>query len=374
MDEPQKCHAPRCQDDVVPDPSTARATPYLAVDVDVLDANIARMEDRATDRGLALRPHVKTHKSPEIARRQVAAGATGITVATLAEAEVFVEAGFPDVFIAYPLWVDAGRGARLRALAERADLRLGVDSAEGARMVARHAGHDTVDVLVEVDSGHHRTGVRPDEAGVVAEAATDAGLQVRGVFTFPGHSYAPGQVRGAAADEAAALRIAADSLRSAGLDPDVVSGGSTPSAASSDGTVLTEMRPGVYVFNDAQQVELGTCRPTDVALVAYATVVSRSGNRAVVDAGGKVLGADRAVWSTGCGRLPDHLDARVVALSEHHATIAFPDGEEPPPLGQVVRVMPNHVCAAVNLVDELVIVRQGNVIDSWPVAARGANS
>ena len=357
----------------MPGLSSTRATPYVAVDLDVLEANIAAMEASATARGLAMRPHVKTHKCLEIARRQVAAGATGITVATVAEAEVFVDAGFPDVFIAYPLWVDAARGARLRALAGRAALRVGVESVDGARTVARHAGHDTVDVLVEVDSGHHRTGVPPERAGQVAEAATDAGLQVRGVFTFPGHSYAPGQTVTAAGDEASALRIAADALRAAGLEPDVVSGGSTPSAGSTNGDVLTEMRPGVYVFNDAQQFELGSARPGQVALTVLATVVSRTDDRIVLDAGSKVLGADRPSWATGFGRLLDHLEARVVELSEHHATVTFP-ADALPRLGEVVRIMPNHVCAAVNLVDDLVIVRRGREIDSWPVAARGANT
>jgi len=358
----------------VPDLWSARPTPYAAVDLDVLETNIARMAASATTRGLSLRPHVKTHKCLEIARRQVAAGATGITVATVAEAEVFVEAGFPDLFIAYPVWVDAARGARLRALAGRAALLIGVDSVEGARMLARHAGHDTVDVLVEVDSGHHRTGVAPARAGQLAAAATDAGLHVRGVFTFPGHSYSPGQAEVAAGDEAAALRTAADAVRAIGLEPDVVSGGSTPSASSTDGDVLTEMRPGVYVFNDAQQVELGSCSPAQVALTAYATVVSRRANRIVLDAGSKVLGADRPTWTTGFGRLPDHLDAVVVAMSEHHATVTFPAGVLTPELGELVRIMPNHVCTLVNLADELVVVRQGRAVERWAVAARGANT
>lgn len=356
---------------VVPTP---RATPYVEVDVGVLNANIARMAASAAARGLALRPHVKTHKCIEIARRQIAAGAAGLTVATIAEAEVFVGAGFPDVFIAYPLWVDAARGSRLRQLAERAAVSVGVDSGDGARMVARYAGHDTVDVLVEIDSGHHRTGVSPERAVDVADAATDVGLQVRGVFTFPGHSYAPGETGNAAADEATALRVAADGLRTSGLEPDVVSGGSTPSAASADGDVLTELRPGVYVFNDAQQVELGTCRPDQVALAVVATAVSRTANRIVVDAGSKVLGSDRAAWASGFGRLADHLDARVVALSEHHATVAFPTTVEPPRLGDLVRIMPNHVCIAVNLADDLVAVRQGRETEVWAVAARGANT
>jgi D-serine deaminase-like pyridoxal phosphate-dependent protein len=358
----------------VPDVAPSRSTPYVAVDLDVLDANIAGMATSASARGLRLRPHVKTHKCLEIARRQVAGGAIGVTVATIAEAEVFIGAAFTDVFIAYPLWVDAARGRRLKALAAHADLRIAVDSADGARMISRHAGAETVGVLIEVDSGHHRTGVSPEQAGQVARAAVDAGLRVRGVFTFPGHSYLPGHQASTSVEEAAALRIAADALREIGLEPDVVSGGSTPSAASADGRVLTEIRPGVYVFNDAQQFELGTCAADDVALTAVATVVSRRQRRIVVDAGGKVLGADHPGWTTGFGRLPDHLDARVVALSEHHATIDFPGDTVPPHLGETVRIMPNHVCACVNLVDELVVVQGGREVDTWPVAARGANT
>jgi D-serine deaminase-like pyridoxal phosphate-dependent protein len=358
----------------VPDKLSSRPTPYVVVDLDVLDANIARMAARAAEGGMALRPHVKTHKCLEIARRQVAAGASGITVATVAEAEVFVAAGFEDIFIAYPLWVDAAKGARLRKLAEVATLRVGVDSVEGVEALARNAGLRVARVLVEIDSGHHRTGVPASQAGEVARAAAATGLEVEGVFTFPGHSYLPGQAEHAATDESTALAGAAAALHEAGISADVISGGSTPSAAGTDGEVLTEMRPGVYVFNDAQQVELATCSPGDVALTAYATVVSRSADRAVVDAGGKVLAADRPGWATGFGRLPDHLDARVIALSEHHATIKFPTDEDPPRLGETVRVMPNHVCAAVNLVDELVVMQHGAVIDTWRVAARGANT
>ncbi|MFD0599753.1 alanine racemase [Catellatospora coxensis] len=166
------------------DGMTQLPTPYVSVDVAVLDRNIARMASFTRERDLALRPHAKTHKCLEIARRQLAAGATGLTVATVAEAEIFVEAGCEDLFIAYPLWVDQARGARLRAVAARAAVRVGVDSAEGAQALARYAGRD-VEVMVEVDSGHHRSGVRPAAAGAVALAADKAGLRVRGVFTFP---------------------------------------------------------------------------------------------------------------------------------------------------------------------------------------------
>jgi D-serine deaminase-like pyridoxal phosphate-dependent protein len=134
------------------------------------------------------------------------------------------------------------------------------------------------------------------------------------------------------------------------------------------------MRPGVYAFNDAQQAELGSCGWSDVALTAAATVVSRSGQQVVVDAGSKVLGADRPTWTTGGGRLLDHPDARIVALSEHHGTVVFPEGSALPALGEVVRVVPNHVCSAVNLADQLVVVSAGRQVEHWAVAARGANT
>ena len=152
-------------------------------------------------RDVALRPHAKTHKCLEIARRQVALGAVGLTVATVGEAEVFADAGFSDLFIAYPVWAAGARGRRLRALAERVALRVGADSSEGVELLARALVGTPAEVVIEVDSGHHRTGVEPERAGEIAVVAQRLGLPVAGVFTFPGHSYGPGQVRPAAADE-----------------------------------------------------------------------------------------------------------------------------------------------------------------------------
>jgi D-serine deaminase-like pyridoxal phosphate-dependent protein len=332
------------------------------------------MAKLARHRGVSLRPHVKTHKCREIATRQTGAGAVGITVATISEAELFADAGFRDVFIAYPLWVDRSRGTRLRSLAERCSLQVGIDSREGAEALSRNTGHQGgLDVLVEIDSGHHRSGVDPGAAAAVALAAVRAGLSVRGIFTFAGHGYGPGLAVQAAADEARALALATEGLVAAGCEVGVVSGGSTPTAALSDAGVLSEMRPGVYVFNDAQQLEMGTCAMGDVALSAAATVVSRASGRLVLDAGSKVLGADRPPWASGYGRVAEEPDARVSALSEHHATVAWPESSPLPELGTVLRVVPNHVCSAVNLAEELVVVRGGVVIDHWRVAARGAN-
>ncbi|WP_026919434.1 alanine racemase [Gordonia shandongensis] len=360
----------------VPDVPTRLDTPVLVVDAARLDRNIAAMARLAERCGVRLRPHAKTHKCAQIARRQLDAGATGLSVATIGEAEAFADAGVTDLFIAYPLWPTAAGAARLRALAARVAVSVGVDSPAGARHLADGLAGARVRVIVEVDSGMHRTGVSADGAADVARAARDAGLDVAGVFTFPGHGYGPGDSRHAAArDELAALTAAADGLRAAGIDVAVVSGGSTPTVGLLTPGVVTEVRPGVYPFNDAQQVELGSADVDDVALTVIATVVSRHVNRVVLDSGSKVLGADRPAWTTGFGRLADHPDARIVSLSEHHGVVEFPDDAEViPDLGDRVRVIPNHVCTAVNLVDDLTVVRADGSVEAWPVIARGANS
>jgi D-serine deaminase-like pyridoxal phosphate-dependent protein len=349
------------------------ATPALVVDEAILDANIARAAGFAAGAGLALRPHVKTHKSVEIARRQVAAGAVGITVATLSEAAVFAEAGFTDIFIAYPLWIDDLKAASLAHVVALGSVILGVDSVEAVHQIAQTGLTSTgrLSVLVEVDSGHHRSGVLPPDAGALARSARDVGVEVAGVFTFPGHSYSLETRESAARDEQEALSIAAESLAESGIQPRIISGGSTPSLEFASSSVLTEVRPGVYVFGDAQQWELGSTPPESIALTALATVVSRSPGRIILDAGNKVLGADRGAYSSGFGRLLDYPDARVLALSEHHATVVGVDLA----LGTRVRVVPNHACAAVNLADEYRVANPDDreVFASWPVDARGRN-
>lgn len=346
-------------------PTDLPPTPFLAVDAGRLRANIERTQAWADARGVALRPHVKTHKVPPVGRLQVEAGAHGTTVATVGEAEVFADAGFDDIFLAYPLWPDEGKRRRLADLAGRIRLSVGCDSADAAERLAGTG----VTVVVEVDSGHHRSGVAPGAAGTLAAACRRLGLDVAGVFTFPGHSYGPTAREAAAQGEDEALTVAAESLRAVGVAPDVMSGGSTPSLAFS-GSAANEYRPGVYVMNDAQQWELGSCGPDDVALTCHATVVSHAGGRAVLDSGSKILGADRPPWTTGYGRLLDDAEARLVILSEHHAVATM---AAPPPLGSIVRVVPNHACNAINLVDSLVVFEDGSPVARWEVAARGRN-
>ena len=359
-----------------------RDTPYLVVDEQVLQLNLTAMAAHAHKLGVSLRPHAKTHKSVEVARRQLAHGAIGLTLATVAEAEVFANAGFNDIFIAYPVWAEGPRADRLRALARRVRLRVGVDSITSARMLAHAATSGQhpapLAVAIEVDSGHHRSGVAPDHAGAIAAAAAEYGLIVDGVFTYPGHSYALEARFSAAVQEAEALSAASESLRELGMECPVVSGGSTPSAEASGGQagpgVLTELRPGVYPFFDAQQWELGTAGPERIALTAVTTVVSMRDQQVIVDAGSKVLGADRAGYASGFGRLPAYPAARIVALSEHHATIEWGQTATLPALGDRLRIAPNHVCTAVNLAADLIIERNGAEVAVWPVDARGANT
>lgn len=354
----------------------APETPYIAIELVILQGNIARAAEAARTAGIALRPHVKTHKIIEIARMQEAAGILGITVATLGEAEVFVEAGFPDVFIAYPLWLTPVKAKRLDALLDQATIRLGIDSLESGKKLAEHlrGRASLIELHIEVDCGHHRSGIAPEGVGELATSLRDLGLEVSGCFTFPGHSYSVDGRAAAAQDEAQALAHAQEQLVSAGFpDAHIVSGGSTPSLAEADTSVVTEQRPGVYVFNDAQQLELGSCGWDDVALTVHGTVVSVRGNRVIVDAGSKALGADKAPYATGYGRVLGHPDARIVALSEHHATIEFSE-DAVPALGDVLPVIPNHVCNTVNLADEVFVFDRGVVVDRWKVAARGRNS
>ena len=349
-------------------------TPALLLDLDIMEANLAAMAARLRDRGIALRPHAKTHKSARIARCQLDHGATGLTVATIGEAEVFAGHGFTDLFIAYPVFASGAKAARLEDLARRVRLRVGVESGAGARALARAlrgtgpAAH--AEVLIEIDSGQHRTGVPAAAAGELAATCRSLGLDVAGVFTHGGHGYAPGSGAAAAADEDSALHTAAQQLAAAGFDVREVSAGSTPTVAFA-GSHVTEERPGVYVFYDRQQLTLGSCQAGQVAVAVAATVVSTTvPGQAVIDAGSKALTSDCPSWLTGHGSVPELGGAVVVSLSEHHGLIDL-GGAPAPAVGTVVTVMPNHICTVVNLFDRYTLLRSGQLAGTWPVDARG---
>jgi D-serine deaminase-like pyridoxal phosphate-dependent protein len=352
-------------------------TPAVVVNLDVVERNVARMAGRARVRGVRLRPHAKTHKTAEIARLQLDAGAVGLSVAKTAEAEVFAAAGFDDLFVAYPV-VGEPKGRRLLALSDRCRLSVGVDSVEGASTLAAvfAAASRRLDVLLKVDTGLHRVGVLPENALAVAKQVADLrGLRLTGVFTHAGHSYGaetPEAVGGVGASEGRILVETAEAIRGAGIPVDVVSAGSTPTAPHVMATRgLTECRPGNYVFHDASQVALGTCALEDCALTIVATVVSvPEPRRAVVDAGSKTLSSDPLRPRTGGHGLILGRRSRIQRLSEEHGVIDVEEGESFR-VGERVVVVPNHACVVANLHDRLTAVRQGRVEAEIPVLARG---
>jgi D-serine deaminase-like pyridoxal phosphate-dependent protein len=353
------------------------ATPAAVVDLDVLERNISRMAVRARHAGVRLRPHAKTHKCPEIGRLQRSAGAWGLSLAKVGEAEVFVDAGFDDLFLAYPV-VGEDKGKRLLALSDRARLAVGVDSVEGARTLAgpfRSAGR-TLDVMLKVDVGYGRVGVLHERALELGRQVADLeGLRLRGIFTHAGHGYLaesrPG-VDEIAGQEGERLVETAGRLRDAGLPIDEVSVGSTPTAAVAMRVAgVTECRPGNYVFHDASQVALGTCGIEDCALTIVATVVSvPAADRAVVDAGSKTLSSDPLrPRAGGHGQILGRA-SRIEKLSEEHGVIGVVPGETFH-VGERVRILPNHACVVANLHDRLIGVSGDRVETVLAIEARG---
>ena len=351
-------------------------TPVVVVDLDVVEANAARLATVMAARGVALRPHVKTHKSVGLARIQLEHGAAGLTVGTLGEAEVFAAAGMTDLFLAYPLWAVGPKASRLRALHEQVDLIVGFDSVAGAeRLAAAVAGSGRrLRVRLEIDSGGHRTGVGlPERAAEVARSAASLGLIVEGVFTHGGHGYASPEARAtAAADEIAALTAAADALITAGVPVQVVSAGSTPTMVDAAAGRVTEIRAGTYLLADRQQVALGAIPPDGIAGHVAATVVSTAvPGQIVVDAGAKALTKDRAPFLVGYGAMPAYPETIIERVNDYHGIARVANGLPAPHLGEVVAITPNHICPVIDLFDSFVVTRGGHALGVWPVDARG---
>jgi D-serine deaminase-like pyridoxal phosphate-dependent protein len=363
----------------LPEPILPRdvETPAVVVDLARLEANIARLQHAMNERGVALRPHAKTHKSVRVARMQLEAGAKGLTVGTIGEAEVFAAAGVTDLFLAYPVWADGSKAQRLRDVHDAADLRVGVDSEAGVeRLAAAVAGaRRPLHVLVEVDPGQHRTGVaNPETAGRVAVAARERGLVVDGVFAHGGHSYDPATRERASVEEVAALEAAATALEAAGFEVATISAGSTPTMLASATGRVNEIRAGTYVLGDRQQWFLGAIPPEGAAAVVAATAVSVFSDRFVLDSGAKSLTKDRAEYLEGHGALPRYPDAVIERLSDYHGVVRLAAGADAPRVGEVVAVVPNHICPVIDLFDAFWVVRADGSSERWPVDARGRSS
>lgn len=355
-------------------------TPSLLVHLDVLERNIGEMAAVAREAGVKLRPHTKTHKSPAIAQMQSAAGASGITVAKLGEAEVMVDAGFDDLLVAYPIW-GAQKLARLRALLERASLRVSLDSvevAEGIGSVGRDLGRD-VAVLVEVDTGVHRLGRPPGEPTVdlVGDVARVDGVDVIGLLTHAGHAYQSrdqAELRATADREGLDLVETAEACARAGIPIREISVGSTPTAREvSRVRGVTEVRPGTYVFNDVQQMRLGVANEAGCAARVLATVVARpSADRFVIDAGTKAFTSDGGDGPPfpGRGVVAGRPDLRLDFMNEEHG-VGHLEGDAELRIGDRLEVIPLHVCSCVNMFDVAYGVRRGAVERELVIAGRG---
>jgi D-serine deaminase-like pyridoxal phosphate-dependent protein len=362
-------------------------TPAPVVDLARMERNLDRMAGYAAAHRLALRPHIKTHKTSWLAAEQMRRGAVGVTCATPREAEVMSEVT-DDILVAYPM-IGSSKARRIASLPDHVRLTVALDSTRAADDLAgaaREAGR-RVGVLVECDLGMRRVGVQTSQDAVALANYIVARreLQYAGITFYPGHIREPVDEQDTSlATLGEQLGQVLDALRRAGLEPAVVSGGSTPTAwRTHQVRGVTEMRPGTYIYNDRTTAAVGACTTEDCALTVLATVVSTAvPGQAVIDAGSKSLGREpmRAGArgapagggdSEGFGVLLENPDVTVRAMSEEHGLLDLSRTTWRPAVGDRVRVIPNHVCIVVHLFDVVHGVRGNSVEASWTVAARG---
>jgi D-serine deaminase-like pyridoxal phosphate-dependent protein len=343
-------------------------TPAAVIDMDRVEHNIARVQAACDAAGVANRPHIKTHKSPELAKLQIKAGARGITCQKLGEAEVMADAGIDDILISYNLLGDE-KMARLGALRSRIDVTVSADNPvviADLTKAAAAAGR-ALPVVIECDTGRKRAGVEtPGEAIELARIISmSPGLNFAGFMLYPTETGWPDAQR--FYDEALA------GVRALGLDePIIVSTGGTPNLKNlGQLRGATEHRPGTYIYNDRMQMAAGVATLDDCALHIYSTVVSRAApERGILDAGSKTLTADSGGLD-GFGLILEHPEAKIARFAEEHGFLDLSRSNTRPNIGDVVRIVPNHVCVVVNMLDEVVMVRGDEIVGVLPVAARG---
>lgn len=352
-------------------------TPSLIIDWDIMQRNIKAMQKVADDAAVKLRPHTKTHKTPLISHLQMQAGAQGITVAKLGEAEVMHAGGVNDILIAFPLQ-GVPKMERLLHLAERANVRVSLDSRKVAQDIsdAAHTRGMRIGVYVEVDVGLGRVGAAHHEGArdLVREIVELPGIDFLGIMTHAGHSYKAKSVEDMAAlgkEEGEWMVETADLIRADGIEVREVSVGSTPTARfCSQIRGVTEMRPGTYVFYDTTQVLKYACAWDDCAQTILATVVVKHPDRLIFDCGSKTLSSDAAPNGLyGTVKHFPHLE--IWRLNEEHATVRITGKGPLPNIGDKVEIIPNHACAVMNLHDSFVAVSNDEVIGEFEIQARG---
>src|SRR5690625_2646510 len=356
-------------------------TPTLLLDIDQLDRNIEEIMQFSKDHHVAYRPHIKTHKCAMIAKRQIDFGAVGITVATVGEAEVMAEAGIQSILIAYPI-VKEEKLKRILPLLDKTSIIVTIDSIEQASILntflRKH--HKNLEVWIKINSGLNRCGVEPKEEVVqlAKYIHTMPGLELSGVFTHAGHSYAATseeEIQAIAYKEAEAVVESAKLCEAEGIHIPHRSIGSTPTfkiAGAVEG--ITEIRPGNAVFYDMVQVGLGVATVEKCALTVIASVGSIKDNHVVIDAGSKTLNLDRGAHGNenvaGDGYIIEYPHLVIERLSEEHGIIPL-ENPESLSLGEEITIIPNHACTVVNLFDYYTVQQHGNIIDYWKVDARG---
>lgn len=342
-------------------------TPAVVIDLDVVARNIARVQGICDAAGVANRPHIKTHKIPALAQMQIAAGARGITCQKLGEAEVMADGGVDDILVSYNL-IGAARSGRLSALRRRLDLTVCADNPVTIAAYAEAAALADADigVAIECDTGRQRAGVEtPGEALALAKLIKDTkGLLFRGLLFYPTETSWP--------ETQKFFDAVSAGLRALGLEAALVSTGGSPNLVNVGKLKgATEHRAGTYIFNDRMQVAAGVATLADCALNVFTTVVSRAGpERGILDAGSKTLTADSGGLD-GYGLILEHPEARIKGFAEEHGFLDLTKCNARPSVGDIVRVVPNHVCVVVNMVDQLIAVRGHEIVDVYPVAARG---
>jgi D-serine deaminase-like pyridoxal phosphate-dependent protein len=355
------------------------STPALTVDLDVLERNLSRMAELCRRQGVGLRPHTKTHKTVEVSRLQLAQGAVGLTVAKVGEAEVMAAAGLDDILVAFPIMGEE-KLRRLAAIARSRRLLVSLDSEAAARELSRAAAAQeaTLGVLVEFDAGAHRCGLDPGPSLVELAKAIEKlpGLKFRGLMSFFGSVWGTEEQRRAEAVLVAERVVRAlAAFREVRMEVEIVSGGSTPSAEFAHLIPgLTEIRPGTYAYNDLNTYYQGACALEDCAVRVAVTVVSTAvPGRAIIDAGSKTFSSDLLGSGPkfGYGYVMEAPDAPIIKLNEEHGHLDITHSQHQFQVGEVVTVIPNHVCTTVNMHDEMVTLRHGEAVGSWKIAARG---
>lgn len=353
-------------------------TPSLIVYEDILLKNINNMQNILKDSNISLRPHTKTHKSPYIAKLQLKNGCKGITVAKLGEAEVMADKGIEDIFIAYPIYGDEKRERIIRLL-KKAKIRISLDSKEVTDFLSDVAiqAREEIEILVEVNTGLDRCGLSAtDKITALSEYVKNKkGLIFKGLMAYSGTVYKfkrREDQKNNAVFQYGILVKNKKALNRKGLDCDVISTGSTPSVEyEKDLGEITELRPGGYVFNDRNHIAIGHADKKSCAAMILTTVVSKpEQNRAIIDAGSKTFGADAVLGGeSGFGLICDK-DLVITKLNEEHGIISS-DKKIKLDIGEKIRVIPNHICAAVNNFKKFYLVKEGKIIKEISISAQG---